>query len=62
MNAIANPSPRVSEDEGAYHAATADHGHDSAEALVAWWHWRETRRRACDGRALDVEQSQIVAL
>ncbi len=29
----------------AYLEAAAAHGHDSAEALVAWWQWRELMRR-----------------
>ena len=36
--------------ERAYHEATAAHGLDSAEALVAWWHWKEAKRRAFESR------------
>ncbi len=35
----------ASEERHAYLEAAAAHGHDSAEALVAWWQWRELMRR-----------------
>ena len=42
--------------ERAYHDAAATHGHDSAEALVAWWHWKESRRRSFGGRLTTVDR------
>ena len=33
------------EAEAAFHDAQAAHGHDSAEALVAYWCWRRVRNR-----------------
>ena len=35
----------VSEVRHVYLEAAAAHGHDSAEALVAWWQWHEMLRR-----------------
>jgi hypothetical protein len=47
--------------ERAYHDAAAAHAHDSAEALVAWWHWKESRRRAFEGRLTTVDRPDAQA-
>ncbi len=57
FRSTARPSPRydrrygggpllVREAETAYRDAVARHGVNSAEALVALWHWKQLRQRA----------------